>query len=273
MLADIAKLLQDFAPLAETPVAPALRPVPVTHPPEPTPVQQPSRVVGGETTRNQSAAMKSESRRERLERLLKFVARQEPGLRWAVGDREDGTTLLVTDLAHGWIPPGLRLPADVRLLGPAHRSGTAAALLGTTTMSATYTPGDPLGWATDFEDTETSSEPRELPVVDDLGWVLGQATHWRDGLPRMVNTLAKAGVGGTGIVDAEIDILRVYVDTSRYQLLAQYPDVDAGVLLNCLLLAATEAVVMKNSMDANYHLAWFQMLNAPQASGWAAGPR
>ena len=48
-----------------------------------------------------------ESEQERLERLLKFVARQEPGLRWAVGVRDDGTTLLVTDLAHGWIPPGV----------------------------------------------------------------------------------------------------------------------------------------------------------------------
>jgi hypothetical protein len=273
VLAEIAQVLQDIAPLAETRVAAHLRPEPVTHPPEPPPLRRPSRVDGAENTRNQSAATESESQRERLERLLKFVARQEPGLRWAVGDCEDGTTLLVTDLAHGWTPPGLRLPADVRLLEPARRAGTAAALLGNTTMSATYTPGDPLGWATDFDGTENSSDPRELPAVDDLGWALGQATHWRDGLPRMVNTLAKAGAGGTGIVDAEIDILRVYVDTSRYQLLAQYPDVDEGLLLNCLLLATTEAMVMKNSVDANYHFAWFQMLNAPQAGGWAAGPR
>jgi hypothetical protein len=273
VLAEIAEVLRDIAPLAETPAGPPVKPEPVAHPPEPAPFQKPIRVDGAESTRNQLAATESESQRERLERLLKFVARQEPGLRWAVGDREDGTTLLATDLAHGWTPPGLRLPADVRLLEPARRAGTAAALLGTTTMSATYTPGDPLGWATDIDVTETSSDPRELPVVDDLGWVLGQATHWRDGLPRMVNTLAKAGAGGTGIVDAEIDILRVYVDTSRYQLLAQYPDVDDGLLLNCLLLATTEAMVLKNSVDANYHFAWFQMLNAPQAGGWAAGPR
>jgi len=273
VLAEIAEVLRDIAPLAETPAGPHVKPEPVAHPPEPPPLQLPTRVDGAESTRNQLAAKESESQRERLERLLKFVARQEPGLRWAVGDREDGTTLLVTDLAHGWIPPGLRLPADVRLLEPARRGGTAAGLLGATTMSATYTPGDPLGWATDLDVTETSSDPRELPVVDDLGWALGQATHWRDGLPRMVNTLAKAGSGGTGIVDAEIDILRVYVDTSRYQLLAQYPDVDDGLLLNCLLLATTEAMVLKNSVDANYHFAWFQMLNAPQAGSWVAGSR
>jgi hypothetical protein len=137
---------------------------------------------------------------------------------------------------------------------------------------ATYAPGDPLGWATDYAVADTSSQPRELPAVDDLGWQLSEATHWRDGLPRMVHTLAKAGAAGTGVIDAEVDILRVYLDTSRYQLLAQYPDVDAGLLLNCLLLAATEGIATGNLVNANYHFAWFQMLSTPPASGWKAGP-
>jgi hypothetical protein len=272
VLAEIAKVLQEIAPLAEAPVGPPLRPQPVARPPEAPAVEPQSPIDDAETTRHQVPLAQPESQRERLERLLKFVARQEPGLRWAVGDREDGTTLLATDLAHGWIPPGLTLPTDVRLLEPARRTGTAAALLGRTTMSATYAPGDPLGWATDYDATDTSSQPRELAAIDDLGWVLSEATHWRDGLPRMVNTLAKAGAAGTGILDAEIDILRVYLDSSRYQLLAQYPDVDAGLLLNCLLLAATEGIAT-NLVNANYHFAWFQMLSAPQASGWTAGPR
>ncbi|HXY65473.1 MAG TPA: DUF5631 domain-containing protein, partial [Mycobacterium sp.] len=228
-------------------------------------------VDDGVTAHQPAPPVESESERERLERLLKFVARQEPGLRWAVGNRADGTTLLVTDLAHGWIPPGITLPADVRLLEPDRRVGDAAALLGQTAVLAAYAPGDPLGWATDYDVTDTSSQPRELPAVDDLGWLLGEATHWRDGLPRMVHTLAKAGAAGTGVIDAEIDILRVYLDTSRYQLFAQYPDIDAGLLLNCLLLAATEDIATGNLMDANYHFAWFQTLSAPPASGWKAG--
>jgi len=215
--------------------------------------------------------VESESDRQRLERLLKFVARQEPGLRWAIGNREDGTTLLVTDLAHGWIPPGITLPADVALLGPGRRTGNATALLGATRLSASYAPSDPLGWATDYEVADTSAQPRQLPEVDDLGWLLSEATHWRDGLPRMVHTLAKAGAAGTGVIDAEIDILRVYLDTSRYQLLAQYPDIDAGLLLNCLLLAAAEGIATRNVVNANYHFAWFQTLSAPPASGWKAG--
>jgi hypothetical protein len=284
-LEELASLLQEITPLAEPPVVEplAVQPViveplavelPAVEPPSPVPAAghtEPGTDVT-EATRHLPVVEPAESERDRLERLLKFVARQEPGLRWAVGTREDGTTLLVTDLAHGWIPPGITLPAEVRLLEPAWRTGTAAALLGQTTLTAKYAPGDPLGWATDYEVTDTSSQPRELPVVDDLGWLLGEATHWRDGLPRMVNTLAKAGAAGTGIVEAEIDILRVYLDTSRYQLLAQYPDIDAWLLLNCLLLAATEGIATKNQVSANYHFAWFQSLSAPPASGWKAGP-
>ena len=278
VLEGLATLLQEIAPLPEPPAEP---PPPVPTPPPAAP--QPP-VDDTEVTRRLPAAAPAEpaeavepaepaeSDRERLERVLKFVARQEPGLRWAVGMREDGSTLLVTDLAHGWIPPGIDLPADIQLLEPSRRTGTAATLLGRTTPLATYAPGDPLGWSTDYEVADTSSQPRQLPAVDDLGWVLGEATHWRDGLPRMINTLAKAGAAGTGIVDAEIDILRVYLDTSRYQLLAQYPDVDPGLLLNCLLLAATESIATRNVVSANYHFAWFQLLSSPLASGWKAGP-
>ena len=268
VLDEIATVLQEIAPVAEAPVdvvprqPPAARHAvpPVTATDEPVNSHQPAPQVA------------SESERERLERLLKFVARQEPGLRWAVGKCADGTTLLVSDLANGWIPPGITLPSEVRLLEPDRRKGNAAALLGHTTLLATYAPSDSLGWATDYDVTDTSSRPRELPAIDDLGWQLGEATHWREGLPRMVHTLAKAGAAGTGVLDAEIDILRVYLDTARYQLFAQYPDIDAGLLLNCLLLAATEAIATGNLVNANYHFAWFQMLSTPPASGWKAGP-
>jgi hypothetical protein len=88
-------------------------------------------------------------------------------------------------------------------------------------------------------------------------------------LPRIVHTLAKAGAAHTGVVDAEIDVLRVHSDTARYQLLAQYPDVDAALLSNCLLLAATEAIATGDELSANYHFAWFEALNASSASEWS----
>ncbi len=84
----------------------------------------------------------------------------------------------------------------------------------------------------------------------------------------MVHTLAKAGAGRTGVLDAEVDVLRVHSDTARYQLMAQYPDVDAALLSNCLLLAATEAIAVSDELSANYHFAWFEALNAPPASHW-----
>lgn len=210
----------------------------------------------------------TEPSEQRLQRLLAFVARQEPGLRWAIGSFDDGRTLLVTDVAGGWIPSGIELPAGVHLLEPGRRSGTATAMLGAPAESASYSPGDRLGWASDFGATDASVQPRELEPIDDLGWQLSEATHWRDGLPRMANTLAKAGSAGTGVLDAEIDLLRVHLDTLRYQLLAQYPDTDLTLVLNCMLLAATEGVATGDTVAANYHYSWFRALSAPAAGQW-----
>lgn len=203
---------------------------------------------------------------DRLNRLLEFVVRQEPRLNWAVADRVDGTTVVVTDLAHGWIPPGIALPAGVRLLEPGRRTGKASALMGETTLAATYAPGDSLRRSADFAATKSSLQPRELSPVDDLGAVLSTATHWRDGLPGMVHAMASSAAAGARIVDQEVDVLRVHLDTARYQLLVQYPNADSALLLNCLLLAATEAFVIGDRISANYHLRWFQTLDASTPS-------
>jgi Family of unknown function (DUF5631)/Family of unknown function (DUF5632) len=211
-------------------------------------------------------AVETESDDERLRRLLAFVVHQEPRLNWAIGDHSDGTTVLVTDLAHGWIPPGITLPEGVRLLEPERRTGKISRLVGEGRRTVTYAPGDSFGRLDDFAETKDSAQPRELPAVEDPGWELSQATHWRDGLPRMVHTLARAAAAGTGVAEEEIDLLRVHLDTARYQVLTQYPNVNAALLLNCLLLAATEGAVTGDSISANYHLAWFRKLSAPEMS-------
>ncbi|MEB3069316.1 DUF5631 domain-containing protein [[Mycobacterium] vasticus] len=274
----------EVVPVVELPFveAPAVAPPPepvVAPPPDPAPVMpessEPTVLIPAEpeppvvpATPPPAPPAVAESDDQRLQRLLAFVARQEPGLSWAVGSFADGKTVLVTDLAHGWIPSGIELPAEVHLLGPEQRTGTAAAMLGDATASAIYHPGDRLGWASDFGVTEASVQPRELDAVDDLGWQLSEATHWRDGLPRMANTLVKAGATGTGVADAEIDLLRVHLDTVRYQLLAQYPDADAALVLNCMLLAATEGIAAGDGVSANYHYSWFRALSTPQPSQW-----
>lgn len=250
------------APALEPPSVAEPAPVPASAPP---PVPPPPAEPAPPPPAQPAVAESSE---QRLQRLLAFVARQEPALRWAIGTFADGRTLLVTDIAGGWIPSGIELPAGVQLLEPGRRTGTATTMLGTPTESASYHPGDRLGWASDFGETDASVQPRELAPIEDLGWQLSEATHWRDGLPRMANTLAKAGSAGTGVVDAEIDLLRVHLDTMRYQLLAQYPDTDTAVVLNCMLLAATEGIATGDAVSANYHYSWFRTLSAPPAGQW-----
>lgn len=222
------------------------------------------------STAEEAESGEPESDHDRLQRLVEFMARQEPGLRWAAGDRENRSTVVATDIAHGWIPPGIAVPADVRLLPPQRRTGNAAELLGPTTVSVTYAPGDHLGWsfgwATEFDPTASSLKPRRLPPVDDLGWLLCGATHWREGLPHLVHTLAKAGAARTGILEPEIGELREHLDAARLQLLAQYPSVDHALLLNCLLLAATEGIARGDRLTANYHFAWYQTLNTAPVS-------
>ncbi|WP_042915130.1 DUF5632 domain-containing protein, partial [Mycobacterium canetti] len=92
--------------------------------------------VAGDTSRRAAE-------QQRLRRILDTVARQEPGLSWAAGLRDNGqTTLLVTDLASGWIPPHIRLPAHITLLEPAprRRHATVTDLLGATTVAAAHHP-------------------------------------------------------------------------------------------------------------------------------------
>lgn len=209
------------------------------------------------------AASAQATAQARLQRLVDFVARQEPRLRWAAGDRPDGTTVLVTDLASGWIPPDIEIPAAVQLLDPARRRGDIETLLGEVTVTAGYTPVHYLPPAD--EDTEpipTSPRPRQGPVVDELGWELGQATKWRDGLPRLAHTLAKAASTGTGILESEIELLREQLVSIRDQVLNAYPDdVDAAAVANWQLLASIDALAAADKIGASYHFAWFQALN------------
>ncbi|EUA42926.1 hypothetical protein I552_7667 [Mycobacterium xenopi 3993] len=85
------------------------------------------------------AASAATTAKARLQRLVDFVARQEPRLNWAAGDRPDGTTVLVTDLASGWIPPEIDIPVGMQLRDPAKRRGDLESLLGEVTVTASYT--------------------------------------------------------------------------------------------------------------------------------------
>ncbi|MEE3065652.1 MAG: DUF5631 domain-containing protein [Actinomycetota bacterium] len=203
------------------------------------------------------AASASAAERARLERLVAAVARQQPRLAWAAGDRPDETTVLITDLASGWIPPGIQLPAAVTLLSPERRRGDIETLLGEVTLAAGYTPIHAV--PEEDEPIPTSPRPRRVPEIDELGWELNQATQWRDGLPRLAHTLAKAATSGTGVLEKEVELLQTHLREVSTRVLDNYPDdVDCHDIGNWQLLAAIEALVAGNKSEANYHLAWFR---------------
>ena len=207
------------------------------------------------------AASANATARARLQRLVAAVARQQPRLAWAAGDHADNTTVLTTDLASGWIPPGIALPAAVTLLPPERRRGDLETLLGEVIVAAGYTPIHHI--PEEDEPVPTSTRPRYVPDIDELGWELNQATQWRDGLPRLAHTLAKAASAGTGVVDKEVDKLHEHLAAISSRVLDSYPDhVDPNDIGNWQLVAAIDALVAGDRSAANYHLAWFQACSA-----------
>ncbi|AAK44256.1 putative transmembrane protein [Mycobacterium tuberculosis] len=148
----------------------------------------------------------------------------------------------------------------MRLLAPARRAGRAPELVGITTCCKTYTPGDSLRRAVDSTAPTSSVQPRALPAIAGLSVELGIATQRHDGLPKIVHAMATAA--GNGAAAEEVDLLRVHVDTALHHVLAQYPRVDPALLLNCMLLAATERSVTGDPIAANYHFAWFRELDS-----------
>lgn len=207
------------------------------------------------------AASANATAQARLQRLVFAVARQQPRLAWAAGDRPDETTVLTTDLASGWIPPGIELPAAVTLLPPERRRGDIETLLGEVTMAAGYTPIHHV--PEEDEPVRTSTRPRQVPDIDELGWELNQATQWRDGLPRLAHTLAKAATSGTGVLDKEVDLLRTHLREVSTSVLDSYPThVDLHEVGNWQLLAAIDALIAGDKTSASYHLAWFQACSA-----------
>lgn len=204
------------------------------------------------------AAAEHSAAADRLRRLLDAVARQQPRLRWAIGDLEDGSTLLVTDLACGWIPPGVEIPAGVGLLRPATRRGDLTALLGSATRIAAYQPGQYVA-PPEAASVATSVRSRDTAAVDDLGWELAQATKWRDGLPRLAHTLAKAVSSGTGVLDNEAELLRDHLADVAGAVVDAYPAaMDRSQVGNWQLLATIDALIVGEKRLANYHFAWFQ---------------
>lgn len=203
---------------------------------------------------------------QRLQRIVDAVARQEPRLSWAAGLRDDGTTtLLVTDLAGGWIPPHVRLPAHVTLLEPAARRHDANVvdLLGAVTVTAAHHANTYVGEPGPDEPTLSGDRPARsaVPEVEELGPTLVDAVRRRDGLPRIAQAVAAPAVRKTGVLETEIEMLRECASDIQHRVLSSYPNQDPTVVGDWMLLAAIEALIDGHQYLANYHLAWFDAIS------------
>ena len=243
----------------------------VRQPTVPTPAQSPPGVgaqgviatAGGALA---GAASADATGRRRLQRLVAAVARQQPRLAWAVGDRSDDSTVLVTDLASGWIPPGIEIPSAVTLLEPVRRRGDLETLLGEVKLAAATEPGHYWPYSDADEPVPTSPRRRHAPEVEELSWQLTQATHWRDGLTRLAHTLATAASKNTGVLESEATDLHDQLTQLADRVLDSYPDhVNPDEVGNWQLLSAIEALVVGDKTAANYHLAWFLACNTAAA--------
>jgi hypothetical protein len=247
------------------------QPAVVRQPTVPTPAQSPPGVgaqgviatAGGALA---GAASADATGRRRLQRLVAAVARQQPRLAWAVGDRSDDSTVLVTDLASGWIPPGIEIPSAVTLLKPVRRRGDLETLLGEVKLAAATEPGHYRPYSDADEPVPTSPRRRHAPEVEELSWQLTQATHWRDGLTRLAHTLATAASKNTGVLESEATDLHDQLTQLAHRVLDSYPDhVNPDEVGNWQLLSAIEALVVGDKTAANYHLAWFLACNTAAA--------
>ncbi|WP_167480184.1 DUF5631 domain-containing protein [Mycobacterium pseudokansasii] len=197
---------------------------------------------------------------QRLRRIVDAVARQEPALSWAAGLRDDArTTLLVTDLAGGWIPPHVRLPAHLTLLEPAtrRRDATVEDLLGAVTVAAVHHPHGYVSEAgPDAPALSGDRTARSAPTIDELGPTLIDHVRRQDGLPRVAQAVAIAAVRKYGVPDNEAELIRDKTTEIRQSVLTAYPDHDIASVVDWMLLAAIGALIDGDQTGANYHLAW-----------------
>ncbi|MEI7716005.1 MAG: DUF5631 domain-containing protein [Mycobacterium sp.] len=199
----------------------------------------------------------------RLRGLVDAVARQEPRLSWAAGLRDDGvTTVLTTDLASGWIPPHVRLPARVAVLEPTVRRRDAGAvdLLGAVVATAAHRPdahvADPGPDAPAL--TGDRAARSAAPHVDEIGPALVDAVRRRDGLPDIARMLAAPAARRTGVLASEAELLGAHVAEVQNTVLNAYPHHAPAAVADWMLLAAIASLIDDQPYLANYHLAWFR---------------
>lgn len=197
----------------------------------------------------------------RLDRIVGFVARQEPQISWAVGNRSDGTTVLACDLAFGWIPPRIAVPVDVELLTPSRTHTGIEELLGDLVRRAIYMPGCALAEETGVKAVAAVGAGMAARCEDLIGELI-TAARKRTGCAPAVSAVLTTPAGASDPAAAVgIKSVVAYVDAARRQLLSDYPLLDESVLGDCMLLCAIESCLIGDGAAAIYHYRWFTALD------------
>lgn len=219
--------------------------------------------AGGTAGAGAGTAAKRLAEHQDLQRKVDAVARQAPNLAWAAGLRDDETTtVVVTDLAGGWIPPTVTLPPGVTLLEPAHRRrGTSAVdLLGAVIAAATHEPNTYISEADPHDPPVpgTGERARYGQHVDELGPTLIDVAGSSTRLPRIVQTVAQAMARRSGVADNEVELFRQVVADTAARVLSAYPEHAPRDVADWMLLAAVDALIDGSEELARYHLAWHE---------------
>lgn len=207
-------------------------------------------------------AAKRMAEQDDVQRKVDAVARQAPNIAWAAGLRDDETTtVLVTDLAGGWIPPGVLLPPGVTLLPPAQRRHDLSVvdLLGAVIATATHQPNTYVAEAGPNDPLPGAGErARYGQRIDELGPTLTDAAGASSRLPRIVQTVAHVVARRSGVADNEIERFRNVVNDIATKVLSAYPHHLPRDVADWMLLAAIDALIDGSEELARYHLAWHQ---------------
>ncbi|WP_235663883.1 DUF5631 domain-containing protein [Mycolicibacter terrae] len=218
--------------------------------------------AGGTAGAGAGTAAKRMAEQDDVQRKVEAVARQAPNLAWAAGLRDDETTtVLVTDLAGGWIPPGVLLPPGVTLLAPAQRRHDLSVvdLLGAVVATATHQPNTYVAEAGPNDPLPGAGErARYGQRIDELGPTLTDAAGASSRLPRIVQTVAHAVARRSGVADNEIDRFRNVLTDTATKVLSAYPHHLSRDVADWMLLAAIDALIDGSEELARYHLAWHQ---------------
>ncbi|CFE46826.1 putative transmembrane protein [Mycobacterium tuberculosis] len=178
-------------------------------------------------------------------------------------------------MAGGWIPPHVRLPANVTLLEPTARRRDADVidLLGAVVAVAahesnTYVaePGPDAPALTGDRSARSA-----IPKVDEFGPTLVEAVRRRDSLPRIAQAIALPAVRKTGVLENEAELLHGCITAVKESVLKAYPSHELTAVGDWMLLAAIEALIDEQDYLANYHLAWYAVTTRRGGSrGFAA---